>query len=145
MDLNAVIIDSRVSGLMQQLREDAESELGISDEGRLRSVSFVHLCVATMLDLDDEGAFDCIVTRLEGNANRDFERAMEGVTQESDRFFAESIADISAALKELYGERTVSLQQLAATYRRADLIDFLDRAGATRRPPRTAAPPEGGR
>lgn len=28
MDLNAAIIDSRVSGLMDQLREDAKNELG---------------------------------------------------------------------------------------------------------------------
>lgn len=61
MDLNANIIDARVSAIMGELRERARSELGVGDDGRLRSVAFLHLCVKTMLDFDDEQAFDCIV------------------------------------------------------------------------------------
>ena len=32
---------------------------------------------------------------------------------------------LDLALKEIYGERQVSLQQLSATFRRGDLLEFL--------------------
>jgi len=40
-------------------------------------------------------------------------------------YHLKSINDISIALKEFYGEREISLQQLSATFRRGDLIEML--------------------
>ena len=43
------------------------------------------------------------------------------------RFYIESLDDIQNALSDLYGGQDVSLQQLAATFRRGDLIERLSR------------------
>ncbi len=60
MNINASIIDQRLSGLMLEIRERVEGELNITDENRLKSIAFVYLCVKTFLDLDDDETFDCI-------------------------------------------------------------------------------------
>jgi len=60
MNVSAGIIDQRLSGIMDQVREQAREELGITDDIRLRSLSFVFLSVKTLLDLSDEEAFDCL-------------------------------------------------------------------------------------
>lgn len=58
--INASIIDQRLTRVVDSIRERAGTELGIIDDTRLRSLAFVHLCVETMLDLEDESAFDCV-------------------------------------------------------------------------------------
>ncbi|OIP13871.1 MAG: abortive phage resistance protein [Betaproteobacteria bacterium CG2_30_59_46] len=60
MDINASIIDQRLSGVQDEIREQAQSELGINEVVRLKSLAFVYLCVKTMLDLDMDEAFDCL-------------------------------------------------------------------------------------
>ena len=60
MDINASIIDQRLSGVQDEIREQAQSELAINDAVRLKSLAFVYLCVKTMLDLDMDEAFDCL-------------------------------------------------------------------------------------
>jgi hypothetical protein len=42
-------------------------------------------------------------------------------------YLERSIESIDAALKMLYGTTDISLQQLAATFRRGDPIEILDR------------------
>ena len=46
--------------------------------------------------------------------------------EKSDEYLKRSIVSIDAALKMLYGTGDISLQQLAATFRRGDLIEKLD-------------------
>jgi len=60
MDINASIIDQRLIGIKEEIKEKASLELRIEDAERLKSMAFVYLCVRTMLDLDLEEAFDCI-------------------------------------------------------------------------------------
>ena len=60
MNINASIIDQRLLSLVDIIREQVTEELGITDTDRLKSLSFVYLCVKTMLDLDDNEAFDCL-------------------------------------------------------------------------------------
>lgn len=60
MNINASIIDQRLSGVQEEIREKVENELRVKDSGRLKSMAFVYLCVKTMLDLDDVEAFDCM-------------------------------------------------------------------------------------
>lgn len=60
MNINASIIDQRLGGIQDEIRERAVSELNVNDAGRLKSLSFVYLCVKTMLDLDLDEAFDCL-------------------------------------------------------------------------------------
>ena len=60
MNINASIIDQRLAGVQDEIRDRAADELNINDAGRLKSLAFVHLCVKTMLDLDVEESFDCL-------------------------------------------------------------------------------------
>jgi hypothetical protein len=64
MNINASIIDQRLTGVQEEIRERVISELGFggksSDKVRLKSLAFVYLCVKTKLDLDADDAFDCL-------------------------------------------------------------------------------------
>jgi len=60
VDINLSIIDQRLAGVQQEIRELAAADLGITDSGRLKSLAFVYLCVRTLLDLEPEEAFDCL-------------------------------------------------------------------------------------
>lgn len=58
--------------------------------------------------------------------HQDFARAQAEIEADGDVLFQASLDDIDRALRDLYGDREISLQQLAATFRRADLIDRLE-------------------
>ncbi len=60
MNINASIIDQRLVQLQDEIRQQAQEELGINEAGRLKSLAFVYLCVKTLLDLDHDEAFDCL-------------------------------------------------------------------------------------
>ena len=60
MNINIAIIDQRLTKISEQIRDQAKEELGITDETRLKSFSFVFLTVKTILDLTDEETFDCL-------------------------------------------------------------------------------------
>lgn len=60
MNINVSIIDQRLAGVQDEIRERAGEEFGINDAVRLKSIAFVYLCVKTMLDLDVDEAFDCL-------------------------------------------------------------------------------------
>lgn len=86
MDINASIIDQRLSGVQKEIREQAQGELGIHDAVRLKSLAFVYLCVKTMLDLDRDEAFDCLT---EGGG--DFGVDAMHLTEEIDGEFAVTV------------------------------------------------------
>lgn len=60
MNINASIIDQRLSAVCDDIRQQATEELRITDDARLKSLAFVYLCVKTMTDLDHDEAFDCL-------------------------------------------------------------------------------------
>lgn len=60
MNINASIIDQRLNGVMDEIRDQARAEMNINDDGRLKSLAFVYLSVKIMLDLGVEEAFDCL-------------------------------------------------------------------------------------
>ncbi len=60
MNINAQIIDQRLSSIIDSIRVQAKDELNINDEEKLKSVSFIYLCVKTMLDLPEDETFECI-------------------------------------------------------------------------------------
>jgi hypothetical protein len=60
MNINASIIDQRLLGVLDEIRQQAEVELKITDDRRLKSLAFLYLCVKTLLDLDADEAFDCL-------------------------------------------------------------------------------------
>ncbi|PIW00821.1 MAG: abortive phage resistance protein [Deltaproteobacteria bacterium CG17_big_fil_post_rev_8_21_14_2_50_63_7] len=61
-----------------------------------------------------------------GLDHRNFAQAKGLIEREGEAYFNLAVGDIQAALARLYGGRDVSLQQLAATFRRGDLIEVLD-------------------
>jgi hypothetical protein len=83
MNLNASIIDQRLTGVQDEIREWAASELNIADPGRLKPLAFVYLCVKTMLDLEPREAFDCVT-----DGGGDFGVDAMQVTEEADGEFA---------------------------------------------------------
>jgi len=57
--------------------------------------------------------------------HRNFKDAEKLVQAKGADYLKESMADVETALKDLYGDREISLQQLSATFRRGDLINRL--------------------
>ena len=51
---------------------------------------------------------------------------LEAFTDHRTHYYADAIESLTNALQECYGARDVSLQQLAATFRRGDLLEMLD-------------------
>ena len=61
MDINASIIDQRVTKLAVELAPEFESLLNIKNDGiKIRSTAFVYLVVKTLLDLEKEEALDAL-------------------------------------------------------------------------------------
>lgn len=83
MNINASIIDQRLAGIQEEIREQVASELNVNDTGKLKSLAFVFLCVKTMLDLDVEETLDCLT---EGGG--DFGVDAMHMTEEVDGEFA---------------------------------------------------------
>ena len=65
-------------------------------------------------------------TGLPGLNHKTFSQAQQLLDVNSESYFQKALQDINEALHHLYGDPdTVSLQQLAATFRRGDLMDYL--------------------
>ena len=64
---------------------------------------------------------------LSGMGMFNFSRAKQLLDEKGSEYLKRSIVSIDAALKMLYGTGEISLQQLAATFRRGDLIEILAR------------------
>ncbi|MEQ8464270.1 AIPR family protein [Coleofasciculus sp. E1-EBD-02] len=60
MNINASIIDQRLASVVNDIRQKAAEELRINDQSRLKSLAFAYLCVKTILDLENDNAFDCL-------------------------------------------------------------------------------------
>lgn len=60
MNIEASIVDQRLSSIIENIREPAAEQLRISDPTKLKSLAFVYLCVKTVLDLEGEDTFDCL-------------------------------------------------------------------------------------
>jgi AIPR protein len=60
MNLNAAIIDQRVEGIRDEIKEMAFEWFHINDSVKLKSLAFLYFCVQTLLDLDREETFECL-------------------------------------------------------------------------------------
>jgi hypothetical protein len=57
MDINAAIIDQRLTKLVEELQSDLQQELSVTDPARQKSLAFVYLCTKSLLELDHEVAW----------------------------------------------------------------------------------------
>lgn len=62
---------------------------------------------------------------LDDLTHRNFESAKQLINKKGEEYFKQSVEDVDLALKALYGDRDISIQQLSATFRRGDLIPRL--------------------
>jgi hypothetical protein len=62
---------------------------------------------------------------LSGLNHLNFTEAEKLIEQKGKSYFELSLRDVDGALKGLYGDKDISLQQLSATFRRGDLIERL--------------------
>jgi len=99
MNVNAAIVDQRLVGIADEVRAQAEAELGIKDEPRLTTLAFVYLCVKTMLDLEPEEAFDCLT---EGGG--DFGVDAMHMTEEIDGEFGVTLFQARYKIKKIEGD-----------------------------------------
>jgi hypothetical protein len=60
MNINASIIDQRLIGIQDEIREWAGAELNVTGADRLKPLAFVYLCTKVLLDLAPEETFDCV-------------------------------------------------------------------------------------
>jgi hypothetical protein len=63
---------------------------------------------------------------VDGITHQNFVKAKQLIEANEDAYVTRAITDIEKALSALYGNSSVSLQQLAATFRRGDLIEKID-------------------
>ena len=63
--------------------------------------------------------------RADDVSHRNFGKLAASLTEDGDRYYTVALETLGAALVSCYGARTVSLQQLAATFRRGDLLEML--------------------
>lgn len=64
--------------------------------------------------------------KLNGLDHRNFAQVRQWIEEQGEAVFVVSRQDIDTALKALYGNQEISVQQLSATFRRGDLIGKLD-------------------
>jgi hypothetical protein len=94
MNLNASIVDQRLEGVQDEIREWAAADLNVTDPGRLKSLAFVYLCVKTMLDLDAQEAFDGVT-----DGGGDFGVDAMHVTEEVDGEFIVTLFQVKYKAK----------------------------------------------
>ncbi len=82
MNINASIIDQRLTGVLDEIRSSAQAQLNLTDATRLKSLAFAYLCAKTVLDLDVDEAFDCLT-----DGSGDFGVDAMHVTEEVDGEF----------------------------------------------------------
>lgn len=62
---------------------------------------------------------------LEELNHRNFSKVLQQFQQQQQSYYQQAIQDLKQALRDCYGDREISLQQLAATFRRGDLLEML--------------------
>ncbi|MBF0219853.1 MAG: AIPR family protein [Gammaproteobacteria bacterium] len=69
--------------------------------------------------LDDMGV------SLTDVSHRDFQEIFKKFVDNQAGYYTSALKDVTDALKDCYGDRVISLQQLSATFRRGDLLEML--------------------
>ena len=68
------------------------------------------------------------------DTHKNFVELRQSVIDDFGQFYDESISVLAWSIRACYGEREVSLQQLAATFRRGDLLEMLAKSHPTTAP-----------
>jgi len=98
MNIEASIIDQRLTSIVNDIRQPAFEQLRIEEPQRLKSLAFVYLCVKTVLDLEVDETFDCLT---EGGG--DFGVDAIHISEEYDGEFTVSLFQAKYKHKDLSG------------------------------------------
>lgn len=101
MNINASIIDQRLSAVSASIAQRAQDELSITDPIRLKSLAFVHLSVQTLLDISPDEAFDCLT-----EGTQDFGVDAMQISEEFDGEFVVTLFQGKYKQKNLDGNST---------------------------------------
>lgn len=74
--------------------------------------------------LYNNGQFDSVDIN-----HRNYRELYESFDDYKDLYYLQAIGSLADAIKNLYGDRSISLQQLSATFRRGDLLEYLFKKG----------------
>jgi hypothetical protein len=99
MNIEASIIDQRLTSIVNDIRQPAFEQLRIEEPQRLKSLAFVYLCVKTVLDLEVDETFDCLT---EGGG--DFGVDAIHISEEYDGEFVVSLFQAKYKHKDLSGD-----------------------------------------
>jgi len=99
MNIEASIIDQRLTSIVNDIRQPAFEQLRIEEPQRLKSLAFVYLCVKTVLDLEVDETFDCLT---EGGG--DFGVDAIHISEEYDGEFIVSLFQAKYKHKDLCGD-----------------------------------------
>ena len=123
MNINASIVDQRLSGVVESHPEWFPWP---RDPNKRKSAAFVVLCMATALDLDME---DCADLLTEGGNDAGVDGIHLGEVE--DGSFVVTLFQGKYRVNDFSGEANfpengvkAALQQLAATFRRGDLLEM---------------------
>ena len=58
-------------------------------------------------------------------SHRNFAELLQRLQDNDTSYHARAVEKVTVALRECYGDREISLQQLSATFRRGDLLEML--------------------
>ena len=100
----------------------AENKRKRPPEGAPQFISYASCFISMQMGkylLEDLGS------NIAGLTHQSYETARLLVERKGDEYFNQAVSDVEKALKMLYGDSDVSLQQLSATFRRGDLIEKL--------------------
>jgi len=99
MNIEASIIDQRLTSIVNDIRQPTFEQLRIEEPQRLKSLAFVYLCVKTVLDLECDETFDCLT---EGGG--DFGVDAIHISEEYDGEFVVSLFQAKYKHKDLGGD-----------------------------------------
>jgi hypothetical protein len=118
-DLNGAQVITAV--LLYRIAENHRKRPGENEPTYVRYAScFIAMQMGRRLLID-------LGVELKDVDHRNFNKVKSLIEENGEKYFYESMKDISEALTSLYGTQEISMQQLSATFRRGDLIEKLNK------------------
>ena len=111
-------------------RQHAPLDVAAGAQAAGRGVEVVE--IAGQLTLEELGGIHAVdgenplvVERAEECGHRNFHQILKKFEDQHAQYHVNAVKDVAEALTACYGKRDVSLQQLSATFRRGDLLEYL--------------------
>jgi len=136
MTLNVDIIDMRIKKIEEQYKADIQQQLNTTKQNEhfLMAAAFVLYSYPRFLPyatyflamLTGEQLLKLLSMTLEGLNHRQFTPVKLAFEKSHKQLYALAVNQLEAALYKMYNDyETMSLQRLAATFRRGDLLEVI--------------------